>query len=355
MAFDARMEDYQRLALCYERASGATDSFDALRAMGSFQRKFEANRDALPQTDADRAFHLVQRATKLVDYQVPFAIDATESGDFIETAGHMLAEARDLDPRCYDAQRMFSAMYDANYEDSFRMLVEREDEVYRICKELSQSAKKGLNSPRSQQLAAHLAMMPSWRWQATLADKALVSGRYKLCCKLCERLWERDPADNADIYRTWALALAKLQDGAELAHLASRMRRKGIFMPEAWLSLSQIYVAWADRKLERAESLVDALIGSYPHAALALMRQVEIADGVFARIRVMPRSEDELVLGISEATVLLQEAQDERGRGGLGAWISRLDRLSDELKADKRVGFFEIMGGPSEGEQNDGR
>ena len=36
-----------------------------------------------------------------------------------------------------------------------------------------------------------------------------------------------------------------------------------------------------------------------------------------------PYSEDELILAVSEATVLLQEGDDKSGRGVLGSWIAR--------------------------------
>ncbi|MBQ1839823.1 MAG: hypothetical protein II128_00615, partial [Atopobiaceae bacterium] len=53
-------------------------------------------------------------------------------------------------------------------------------------------------------------------------------------------------------------------------------------------------------------------------------------DGVFARLAVAPFSEDELILAISEGTVLLQEGRDDAGRGVLGTWIVRQTGLAPQ-------------------------
>ncbi|MBQ6522475.1 MAG: hypothetical protein IJI15_06600, partial [Atopobiaceae bacterium] len=54
----------------------------------------------------------------------------------------------------------------------------------------------------------------------------------------------------------------------------------------------------------------------YPHAALNLMDQKELPEGVFSRLAVGPGTEDELMLAVSEATVLLLD-----GRYPFGAWV----------------------------------
>ena len=72
MAHDPRREDYQRLALRFVRTIDPQDPA-AAREFTDFGRRFAQERDSLPQTDADRAFHLVCRATELIDYKLPFA------------------------------------------------------------------------------------------------------------------------------------------------------------------------------------------------------------------------------------------------------------------------------------------
>ena len=59
MAHDPRREDYQRLSLRFAEELDKGDPADAARAFASFGRRFAQDRDGLPQTDADRAFHLV--------------------------------------------------------------------------------------------------------------------------------------------------------------------------------------------------------------------------------------------------------------------------------------------------------
>ena len=67
------------------------------------------------------------------------------------------------------------------------------------------------------------------------------------------------------------------------------------------------------------------------------MRQSELPDGAFARILVTPYSEDEMIVAISESTVLLQEGNDFEGRGVLGSWVSREATKLDPEAAEEAV------------------
>ena len=71
MAHDAKREDYQRLSLRYALELDKSGATDAARAFAAFGRRFAQNRDSLPQSDADRAFHLVALATEIIDYRLP--------------------------------------------------------------------------------------------------------------------------------------------------------------------------------------------------------------------------------------------------------------------------------------------
>ena len=82
MAHDARKEDYQRLGLRFIRQLDREDSGIAMKAFAGFGQRFSTDRDSLPQTDSDRAFHLVSKAADLIDYQLPFA-DATHAGELV--------------------------------------------------------------------------------------------------------------------------------------------------------------------------------------------------------------------------------------------------------------------------------
>ena len=108
MAHNPQREDYQRLGLRFARELDQGDPAAATRAFASFGRRFAQNRDALPQSDADRAFHLVVLASEVVDYQLPFATDEQAPG-LIQRGKDLLDEALSLDPSCHDAVRMRSS------------------------------------------------------------------------------------------------------------------------------------------------------------------------------------------------------------------------------------------------------
>jgi hypothetical protein len=67
------------------------------------------------------------------------------------------------------------------------------------------------------------------------------------------------------------------------------------------------------------------------------MDQKELPEGVFSRLAVSPGSEDELILAISEGTVLLMD-----GRYPFGAWVEQEARSMAtpqdlrELELEKR-------------------
>ena len=84
--------------------------------------------------------------------------------------------------------------------------------------------------------------------------------------------------------------------------------------------------------MQAAELFLQELMSSYPQAASTLIRQDELPDGVFCRLPVMPFSEDELILAVSEASVLLQEGRDDGEHGPLGNWLTK--RTEDFLNSE---------------------
>ena len=80
MAFDPAQEEYRRLSLRFARTQEIGDAYTATRAAAAFRRRFAWNHDSLPQTDQDRAFHLVARASELGDRELPFAADGDVAG-----------------------------------------------------------------------------------------------------------------------------------------------------------------------------------------------------------------------------------------------------------------------------------
>jgi len=98
MAFDPKREDYQRLALRFAHTLDAGDPVSATHSFASFGRRFAQDRDSLPQSDSDRAFHLVVQATDLLDYQLPFASEDSAAA-LLSRGRECLEEAVGLDPR----------------------------------------------------------------------------------------------------------------------------------------------------------------------------------------------------------------------------------------------------------------
>ena len=107
------------------------------------------------------------------------------------------------------------------------------------------------------------------------------------------------------------------------------------------------------------------LVTLYPHAGETLMRQDEYPDGVFARLAVQPSSEDELIIAVSEATVLLQEGLEElpgsslwaapmpeQRLGSFGAWLQGDAEVRRDAERSARTRGRSMPRGRSQG--NDG-
>lgn len=342
MAHDSRRDDYLRMSLRYALSLDASDPGAAARAFATFGRRLAQERDTLPQADADRAFHLVARATEVLDYRLPFAGDA-QVDTLTAQARSLLDEAISLDPSCHDAVRMRMAVETGSYEERWRFLSERAEAVRASC-EAERDQLCGLLDEARRPFAASLAMRPWWRWLAEMAECALICGRNRESARVARRLLEADPTDLSDVRFTLAYALAKLEDDAALAELAANYPGPGEMgrPDDAWILLAQIALAHGRWDLRAARELVGRLLEAYPGCAGPLVRQMEIADGRFARIRVEAYSEDEMVLALSEGVVLLQEGVERSGRGVLGAWLAR---TASELRPREVEEFMRTTGG----------
>lgn len=333
MAHNPQREDYQRLGLRFARELDQGDPAAATRAFASFGRRFAQNRDALPQSDADRAFHLVVLASEVVDYQLPFATDEQAPG-LIQRGKDLLDEALSLDPSCHDAVRMRSSSQTPSIDERYRFLLERVDDVRASCERAREEAGAELDGER-RALAQDIAMRPYWRWMASLAEEALICGRNLAAADAAERLLAADPRDTSDARFTLAYALAKLEDERGLAELE---RRYAEISPlrgpdDAWILLAHLALAHKRCDFRGARAQLRRIVELYPGAVGTLVRQSELPDGEFARLRVAPYSEDELVLAVSEGVVLLQEGNDRSGRGVLGSWVAREAALLDPAAA----------------------
>ena len=332
MALDPHTEDFQRLGMRFAASLDGTDPFSAARAVADFGRRYRQQRDRLPQTDADRAFGLVTRATDLIDYQLPFSTDEGASRLVVE-ARKLLLEALDVDRRCHDARRMLAAAESPSPNDCQHFLSDGAEAVRADC----ERARAATDLPgEAAEVASALAMRPYVRWLAAQAACALVCGRYRLCVRLAHELLGLDPTDAADVRLTLALAYAKLEDDAALDTLC---RHAGPSSGLAWYALARMACAFKRGDRAGAEREVSLLLRAYPHAGTTLSRQDDLPDGVFARIVVAPMGEDELILATSEATVLLQEGCDASERGTLGSWLAGLDSVARAQEADGPMGF----------------
>lgn len=324
MAHDPQREDYLRLSLRFALSLDAGSSEPAPRAFADFGRRFAQQRDTLPQSDADRAFHLVVLATELIDYRLPFVADDRQAEALERRAGALLDEALSLDPACHDAARMRFFLGTDSPEERCRFLAEGEGEVRSACEAERDRAGETLDGERAS-LAAAIAMLPYWRWLAARAEGALVCGRNREAAELAWRLLEADPRDTSDARFTLALALAKLEDEPALERLLERCQKTSPMRPadDAWSLLAQVALAHRRFDLAAARRHLSRLLDAYPDGAPALVRQLEVASGTFARVRVAPYSVDELVVALSEGIVLLQEGGLPGGIGALGAWVER--------------------------------
>lgn len=353
MAFDPAQEEYERLALSYARSLDDADSFQAARTASAFRRRFAWNHDSLPQNDRDRAFHLVVRAARLIDEELPFAQDDQAPALIVE-ARRLLDEAVSLDPRCHDALRMEAAQECPSFESYYRYLVDglpqvREEILARQAELLAQG------HPHE----ASLATRPLLRWLANLADKALVCGRYHRCLEFCREALELDPRDMADVRYTAYLALAKLEDAEGLEQLARTHERPaahgltpaGTEPVNGWLGLSRAAVRLRRGDERGAREAIHDLLVSYPQPGITLAFQGEIPDPAFARLAVPAFSPDELALAVSEGCVLLQEGVGRNDSGSLGSFVAQ-DRAV-QAAATREQEAMRRMGAPLGGSTGD--
>lgn len=321
MAHDARREDYQRMALRFVRTIDPHDP-NAIHEFESFGHRFVAERDSLPQTDAERAFFLVCKATELIDHQLPFANPA-QAEELIRRGRSLLDEALSLDEKCFDAMRMKTGPETAGIDERHAFLAEREPEVRAACEAARDAVDPGEDEDRVA-LERDIAMRPYWRWLASLAEGALICGRNRETIRWCEQALESDRHDTSDVRFTYAYALAKLEDEAGLNALEQRYARisptRGA--DDAWMLMARLALAHKGCRMAEAEQILTRICRTYPGAAVTLLRQTELPDGEFARLNVAPYSEDELIVAASEGIVLMQEGMDRTGHGVLGAWVA---------------------------------
>ena len=343
MAFDPKKEDFDRLFIHHLIETGATEPPNP-QQFNSYVAHFSDNPDALIASDKDRAFHLMAQAVERIDYLLP-TVNESEGKPLVLDGQKLLERACELDSHCFDALRMHQAMACTALEDHFQYLVEQEEEVHQICIEKGASAAKGV-SEEFAEAVVELAMRPYYRWLAALATRALISGRNKAAISYGQKLFSLDPTDFGDIRFTLALAYAKLEDADGLAKLEKQYAT--VFPPrppdDAWMMLARLALAFKTNNRECANDLLDKLLARYKTGALTLFMQRDLPEGEYARLNVEPYSEDELILAVSEAAVLLQEGNDFTGRGIFGRWLgSEIERRYPARIKDFQADFLHTI------------
>lgn len=340
MAFDPIQEDCLRLileAMRRERVYPLDDAAFIARGMD----RFREDPAALIATDADRSFHLMAKATEILDYRVPFLTDEEEVDRQEARAEDYLREAVTLDASNWDAQRMLAAL-EADSNDTYvGYLLETRPAVERDLAAVTEAA----DDPYRREYASGLARRPLERWLAATASRAVIAGRYRLALETTEEALAFAPADGAGARHTGMLALAKLEAGRQdikrfrarhaIAYrTAGPLRRRNHTAekaPDAWTLLAEMSAAYRSLDLGTATRTLHLLMRTYPDAAQPLYYQAEFPDGLFSRVNVEEGSQDELILAISEATPLLQEGIGAPDNACFATWLAGHDLVQRAL------------------------
>lgn len=348
MAYDPIQEDCLRLifgAIRREHVYPVDNAPFIAARMEDYQR----DPARLITTDADRAFHLVALAAEAIDYRLPFIADDAEADKLAATSEAQLREACQLDPGNWDAQRMLAALTAPTNDDYVSYLLDERGAV----QEATERAARGARDPYDQEYARDLGKRGLIRWLAALSSRALIAGRYRLSLQTAEECLALAADDPADVRRTAMLALTKLEctrddlkrfrQGHPASYRSKSPARRRHHLsekaPDAWELIAELGIAYHELDLSGATRALRSLLAAYDHAAEALYYQAEFPDGLYARVNVVPGSEDELILALSEATPLLQEGIGAPDNAGLAVWVATHDLVQGALeRSDRRAG-----------------
>lgn len=342
MAFDPLQEDCHRLILEAMRRENAP--LTAETAIARLMAQYQDDPSELIVHDRDRSFHLVAKATTIVDYRIPFETDDAEADRLTRQAENMLNEAVQLDEHNWDAKRMLRALT-AQTGDAY--ITYMEENLEAVEHDLAQTL-AAAQSPYDKEFADDLARRPYLRWLAALSSRQLISGRYTAAFHTAERSLLYAPHDPADVRFTALLALSKLECSLEdikqfrarhgIAFRASHARRRprsNEAALDAWTLIAEMNAAYRTFEYDAATRALRTLLRSFSNAAEVFFYQTEFPDGIYARVNVAPQSTDELVLAVSEATPLLQEGFGGPDAAGFAVWLATHDLVQAELGADE--------------------
>ena len=358
MAFDPIEEDCMRLTIAAAQRDHVRP-FENPLVLEHYIEAFRTEPAQLIHTDRQRSFHLTAKAAELIDYRIPFAATEREAHEQADLGEHYLAEAVELDPAHWDAQRMLAAMRADAPSDYVSYLQQHQSEVEAAGAAHADAAHQEADIP-TREFLRELDRRPYLRWLAALASQELIAGRYRKALDTALESLAIAPFDPAGARHTAVLALAKLEAtdqelDAFLARHAGAYRAAALlhgsmaagqpdnqpadtdprapWEHDAWVLIARMGIAYRELDYDRASATLRTIIDTFPSAPQSLYYQAEFPDGLWGRVRVAPGSDDELVIALSEATPLLQEGIGAPEVASFATWVGEHELVQSRIDA----------------------
>jgi tetratricopeptide (TPR) repeat protein len=324
-----RTEDFERLVLRWADAMLGEDGDYAklASALASFPELYAANRDALPQNDADRAFGLVVRACDLLDRSVIMAETDEEAAQLTQEAAGYIDEALKLDPACHDAVRIRRYLDRPTRDEMVSFLSEKADAVREDCVRV---ARENGSMPDDGFWSRSPYLRPYLRWLFDLANEQLSCGRYRAALQVSQDLAALDDDDLVGARHVAAYTYVKLEDAEGLERLIGPAPGA----QDAWFMLARCFMAYKRRRLDEAADALHRIVRAFPNAGATLTYQEELPPGVFGHLEYMDGSPDELYIAVSEAAVVLDENCGDYS-SPLSDWIANDPVVAEALAAEE--------------------
>lgn len=329
MSMNPRSEDFERLAIRWADAPHAVGAYpNLLAAISAFPELYAKDRDKLPQNDSDRAFALMGRAAQIIDRSVVTAETEDAAAELALKATSLLDEALKLDPACYDAVRIRKLLDRPTREEMESFLADSAEEVREVC--WGTARENGLLPPDGR-WSASVYVRPYLRWLLDLANESLSCGRYRRALDTCLRLLELDEVDFVGARHVAAYVYVKLEDAQGLARFMECYPGDS----NAWFLLSRCFMAYKQRRLDVAASVLHQIVRTFPASGCTLSYQDELPPGVFGHLEYADGTADELFVAVSEAAVILDENCGDFV-SPLSDWIAR-DPVVEEARASEEA------------------
>ena len=324
MSMNPRNEDFERLALRWSEAAPTFSSYATMvEAITAFPERYVKERDKLPQNDSDRAFGLMARAAQIIDRSIVLADSEQAAASMAQQAASLLDEALKLDPTCYDARRISRYMARPTRDEMVVFLADAADDVRAGCLAV---ARENHMVPPDGHWSLSVYARPYLRWLLDLANEQLGCGRYRRALETCHTLLDLDNDDLVGARHVAAYVCVKLEDAEGLAELIGRYPQD----TNAWFMLARCCMAYKQRRLDDAASLLHRIVRQFPSAGGTLTYQDELPPGVFGHLEYEDGTADELYVAVSEAAVILDENCGDY-MSPLSDWIAR-DAVVNEAR-----------------------